>query len=65
MHLEGKPTLYIVDEATAFQAAKFIPDFTALTVWEALEIYWINTYLRPPDFIITDAGTNFIGTKFK
>ena len=65
MHLEGKPTLYIVDEATAFQAAKFIPDFIALTVWEALEIYWINTYLRPPDFIITDTRTNFVGIKFK
>ena len=65
MHLKGKPTLYIVDEATAFQAAKFIPDFIASTVWEALETYWINTYLRPPDFIITDVGTNFVGIKFK
>ena len=65
MHLKEKPTLYIVDEATAFQAAKFIPDFAASTVWEALETCWINTYLGPPDFIITDAGTNFVGTKFK
>ena len=65
VHLEGKPTLHVVDEATAFQAAKFIPDFAASTVWEALETCWINTYLGPPDFIVTDAGTNFVGTKFK
>jgi hypothetical protein len=32
VHLEEKPTLHIVDEATVFQAAKFIPDFAASTV---------------------------------
>jgi len=64
VHLEGKPVLHVIDEATAFQAAKFIPDFAASTVWEALEMCWINTYLGPPDFVVTDAGSNFVGTKF-
>ena len=32
IHLEGKPALHVIDEATAFQAAKFIPDFAASTV---------------------------------
>jgi hypothetical protein len=26
---------------------------------------WINTYLGPPDFIVIDAGSNFVGTNFK
>src|SRR6266536_3210272 len=26
---------------------------------------WINTYLGPPDFVVTDAGSNFVGTKFR
>jgi hypothetical protein len=26
---------------------------------------WINTYLGLPDFIIINAGFNFIGTNFK
>ena len=64
-YIESKPTLHAVDEATAFQAAKFIPDNSAKTVWRIFEACWINTYLGPPDFIVTDAGTNFIGKDFK
>ena len=26
---------------------------------------WINIYLGPPDFIISNAGKNFISKKFK
>jgi hypothetical protein len=65
VHLEGKPALHAVDEATAFQAAEFIPDNSARTVWRTFEKCWINTYLGPPDIITTDAGTNFIGKDFK
>ena len=29
MYLNGKPVLYIVDEVTTFQAARFLADMTA------------------------------------
>ncbi|KAK1995113.1 hypothetical protein LX36DRAFT_683289 [Colletotrichum falcatum] len=32
---------------------------------EALRICWIDVYLGPPDWIITDAGLNFHAAKFK
>ena len=44
MYLDGKPVLYVVDDATAFQAAKFLTDISAKTTWEALRTCWINTY---------------------
>jgi hypothetical protein len=32
MFLTGKPVLYAINEAIAFQAAKFLPDITAKTI---------------------------------
>jgi hypothetical protein len=57
MYLDSKPVLHVVDNATAFQAARFLRDMAAATVWETLQLCWLNVYTGPPDLIIYDAGT--------
>ena len=64
MYTTGKPVLHAVDEAAAFQAARFLPNMTSKTTWETLRAIWIDTYLGPPDFLITDAGTNLKAAEF-
>ena len=59
------PALHIVDEATRFQAARFLKDVSTAHVWDALRSAWIDTYIGPPDFIIHDAGTQFTSSEFK
>ncbi|KAI0991702.1 hypothetical protein K3495_g16485, partial [Podosphaera aphanis] len=57
MYLDGRNVLHVVDSATAFQAARFIKDLSAKTVWEAIRLCWIDVYQGPPDCIVHDAGT--------
>ncbi|CZT44007.1 uncharacterized protein RSE6_04128 [Rhynchosporium secalis] len=57
LQLEGRQMLHIVDEATTFQNRGFLKDIS-------VEHLWINTYLGPPDFIVTDAGTQFKAREF-
>jgi hypothetical protein len=64
-YLDGKPVLHVVDTATAFQAARFLKDLSAKCTWDTLKLCWIDTYLGPPDYVITDAGRNFTATEFK
>jgi len=44
MYLDSKPVLHVIDEATAFQAARFLRDMSAKTTWETLRICWIDVY---------------------
>ncbi|KAK1914231.1 hypothetical protein P3342_007477 [Pyrenophora teres f. teres] len=64
MYINQKPVLHAVDEATAFQAARFLRDMKASTTWDTLRAMWINMYVGPPDTIATDAGTNFASEEF-
>ena len=34
-------------------------------MWDVLRIYWINTYIRPPDIITYNTKKNFISKDFK
>ncbi|CAD6498842.1 BgTH12-04500 [Blumeria graminis f. sp. triticale] len=43
MYIQGKPVLHAVDEATAFQAARFLPNMTVKATWETLRAMWIDT----------------------
>lgn len=65
MYLDSRPVLHVIDEATAFQAARFLASISAKDTWEALKMCWIDTYLGPPDIIRHDAGTNFAAAEFK
>jgi hypothetical protein len=65
MFIDGKPTLHVIDAATSFQAARFLRNMTAKETWDALRMAWIDTYLGPPDTLVSDAGTNFTSAEFK
>jgi hypothetical protein len=64
MYIDNKPLLHAVDEATRFHAANWLTNLTTEHVWDTLRHMWIDMYLGPPDFIMTDAGTNFTSKKF-
>ncbi|KAM4066427.1 DUF1421 multi-domain protein [Hirsutella rhossiliensis] len=67
MHLgtPQRPVLHVVDSATAFQGARFLPSMSAKDTWETLRALWIDTYLGPPDTLRHDAGTNFASLEFR
>jgi hypothetical protein len=64
MYINGKPVLHIVDEATRFNAAHWLDNISAKHTWDVLRMIWFDTYLGPPDFVVTDAGKNFTSKEF-
>ena len=58
LYIEGKAVLQLVDEATRFQAGRWLKDISARHVWDQLRACWIDTYLGPPDLISADAGNS-------
>lgn len=64
-YIEVKPVLHIVDEATYFQATRWLENVTSDTLWRALRLYWIYVYVGPPVIIAHDAGKNFMGAVFQ
>jgi hypothetical protein len=65
MFMEGRPVLHIIDEATRFNAARWLPNMSAKITWDVLQMAWIDSYNGPPDFITADAGKNFTSREFK
>lgn len=65
MYIDGSPLLHIVDEATRFQAARWLTNLSAKHTWDALRLCWIDVYTGPPDHVIHDAGTNFVSKEFR
>lgn len=64
-YIDGQPILHVVDEATRFQAARWLSRVTSESIWQALRRCWIDVYLGPPDVIAHDAGKNFMGRAFQ
>ena len=64
MYIDRKPVLHIINNIMAFQAAKFLHNIEATTVWEALQLCWLNTYTGPPDIIVYDTSMNFTAKEF-
>ncbi|POS82824.1 hypothetical protein EPUL_005094 [Erysiphe pulchra] len=65
MYIDGSPALHVFDEATRFQAAKWLKKMSSQHLWESLRTCWIDVYLGPPDLINHDAGTNFTSHEFQ
>jgi transposase InsO family protein len=65
MYLKIRPVLHIVDEASHYQAATFLNNVSASETCRTIRKCWINTYLRPPDALRTDQGTNFMADHFR
>ena len=49
---------------TRYQAGRWLTNISAKHIWDALRACWIDTYLGPPDQIITDARKNFASREF-
>ena len=47
MYIEGNPLLHIIDQATRFQAARWLRNLSTKHTWDTLRECWIDTYLEP------------------
>ena len=65
LFIDGKPVLQVVDEATVFQAARFLKSMSAIDAWRAFRSCWIDVYLGPPAVVVHDPGTNFHSKEFR
>jgi len=63
--INKKNALHVVDEATRYQAARWLPANSADDVWRALRMCWIDVYLGPPNVVAHDAGKNLIARTFQ
>lgn len=65
MTLEKKPVLHIVDEASRYQATKWLPTVSSAAIWRSLRLAWIDAFLGPPDLIVTDAANALTSEAFR
>jgi hypothetical protein len=65
MYIDGSPVLHVIDEATRFQAARWLQNISAKHTWDALRTCWMDTYVGPPEYITHDAGKNFVSKEFR
>lgn len=63
MVLDGDPVLHIVDDATKFNVARFLPDVSTDTIWATIIECWAAMYIGLPNRILTDQGSQF-GDRF-
>ena len=65
LYIDRDPILHVVDDSTCFQAARWLDNISAKHTWDKLRECWIDTYIGPPEYIVHDAGTNFMAKEFK
>jgi hypothetical protein len=65
MYIENHLILHVIDDATRFQAAKWLQNLTAKHTWKMLRLCWIDVYLSSSDHILTDADKNFASKEFR
>lgn len=65
MYIENNPVQHVIDEATAFQAARWLSNMSAVHIWKTLKLCWIHMHVGATDIIIHDAGTNFDTAEFR
>lgn len=65
MYIDNSPILHVVDEATRYQAARWLQNINAKHIWDTLRLCWIDVYLGSPDYIHHDAGKNFVSREFR
>lgn len=59
MYLDGRPVLHIVDEATRFSAARFLPKVSTESVWDSIILCWSSVYIGLPNNIMVNQGSQF------
>jgi hypothetical protein len=65
MYINNTLLLYIVDQATRFQAGRWLQNISAKHTWDILRACWIDIYLGPPDLIAHNTSKNFVSKEFK
>ena len=65
VYIDSRPVLHVVDEATNYQAARWLSNVSADAIWQALRLCWIDVYVGPPDIITHDAGNGFTAGQFQ
>ena len=65
MYINESLVLYIIDKATRFQAVKWLYNIFTKHTWDILQLYWINTYIKPFDYITYNAKKNFTSKEFR
>jgi hypothetical protein len=63
--IENKPIIHVVDEATRYQAARWLENSSSKHTWDVLRMCWIDVYVGPPDLIVHDQGKDFASREFK
>ncbi len=63
--IDKAPILHVVDEATRYQAARFLDRVNASAMWNALRLCWIDVFLGTPDVITHDAANAFLSQEFQ
>jgi hypothetical protein len=65
MYLHTKLVVHIVDVATTFRAANFIPAQDVSSVWNTLLTGWETLYIGFTECILADQGSVFMATHWK
>jgi hypothetical protein len=65
LYLISLPVLQVVNQATSFQEARFLPLITAYDTWQTLREFWIDIYQGPSNIVIYNTGTNFAFQEFR
>ena len=55
----ASPSFHIVDEATRFSAARFLPKVSTDAVWDSLILCWSSVYTGLPHHVMVDEGSQF------
>lgn len=64
LNLDEDNALHIVDEATSYQAGRFLADISTVKVWNTFRASWIYACLEHPNFVSHDAVRNFTSKEF-
>lgn len=65
VHLCDGNVLHVICTGTGFQQGMFINSMSADSAWRTLKQCWINFFAGAPDYLITDAGSNFTVSEIK
>ncbi len=66
VRLSDGDVLHVICMGTGFQQGTFVRNNpSSAEVWRALRRCWINAYAGAPDFLTTDAGTNFTSKEMR
>lgn len=65
LYIDKKPILHVVDESARYQAAQWIPNVSAISVWCAMRLCWIDVYVAPPTLLPMTLANNLLQVYFR